>query len=129
MVGADLPICNIQHHYLVSGPIPEFIERDEEIPVMRDPYSSAYLRQEQKSGLIGIYEHDNLAEAWPPRGLPDWESDSELFDDDLDPPDAMAGARDGAYAGHRKCRPQTYRQRRHSPFRGRPAPVWVPWQG
>ena len=84
MVGADLPICNIQHHYLVSGPIPEFIERDEEIPVMRDPYSSAYLRQEQKSGLIGIYEHDNLAEAWPPRGLPDWESDSELFDDDLD---------------------------------------------
>ena len=84
MVGADLPICNIQHHYLVSGPIPEFIERDEEIPVMRDPYSSAYLRQEQKSGLIGIYEHDNLAEAWPPRGLPNWESDSELFDDDLD---------------------------------------------
>ena len=84
MVDTDLPICNIQHHYLVSGPIPEFIERDEEIPVMRDPYSSAYLRQEQKSGLIGIYEHDNLAEAWPPRGLPEWESDSELFDEDLD---------------------------------------------
>ncbi|MDE0155234.1 MAG: FAD-dependent oxidoreductase [Gammaproteobacteria bacterium] len=84
MVGADLPICNIQHHYLVSGPIQEFIDREEEIPVMRDPYASAYLRQEQKSGLIGIYEHANLAEAWPPRGLPDWESDSELFDDDLD---------------------------------------------
>ena len=84
MVGADLPICNIQHHYLVSGPIQEFIDREEEIPVMRDPYSSAYLRQEQKSGLIGIYEHANLAEAWPPRGLPEWEADSELFDDDLD---------------------------------------------
>ena len=84
MVGADLPICNIQHHYLVSGPIQEFIDREEEIPVMRDPYASAYLRQEQKSGLIGIYEHANLAEAWPPRGLPEWEADSELFDDDLD---------------------------------------------
>ena len=84
MVGADLPICNIQHHYLVSGPIQEFIDREEEIPVMRDPYASAYLRQEQKSGLIGIYEHANLAEAWPPQGLPDWESDSELFDEDLD---------------------------------------------
>ena len=85
MVGADLPICNIEHHYLVSGPIQEFIDRgDEEIPVMRDPYASAYLRQEQKSGLIGIYEHDNPAEAWPPRGLPDWESDSELFDEDLE---------------------------------------------
>ena len=84
MVGADLPICNIQHHYLVSGPIQEFMDREEEIPVMRDPYASAYLRQEQKSGLIGIYEHANLAEAWPPQGLPEWESDSELFDDDLD---------------------------------------------
>ena len=84
MVGADLPICNIQHHYLVSGPIQEFMEREEEIPVMRDLYASAYLRQEQKSGLIGIYEHANQAEAWPPRGLPDWESDSELFDEDLD---------------------------------------------
>ena len=84
MVGTDLPICNIQHHYLVSGPIQEFIDREQEIPVMRDPYASAYLRQEQKSGLIGIYEHDNLAEAWPPQGLPDWESESELFDEDLD---------------------------------------------
>ena len=84
MVGADLPICNVQHHYLVSGPIREFIDREEEIPVMRDPYASAYLRQEQKSGLIGIYEHTNQAEAWPPQGLPDWESDSELFDEDLD---------------------------------------------
>ena len=84
MVGADLPICNIQHHYLVSGPIQEFMDREEEIPVMRDPYASAYLRQEQKSGLIGIYEHDNPAEAWPPRGFPEWEADSELFDEDLD---------------------------------------------
>ncbi len=84
MVGADLPICNIQHHYLISGQIQEFVDRDEEIPVIRDPYASAYLRQEQQSGLIGIYEHDNLAEAWPPRGLPDWESDSELFADDLE---------------------------------------------
>ena len=84
MVGADLPICNIQHHYLISGQIQEFVDRDEEIPVIRDPYASAYLRQEQQSGLIGIYEHDNLAEAWPPQGLPDWESDSELFADDLE---------------------------------------------
>ena len=84
MVGADAPICNIQHHYLVSGPVPEFADRDGEIPVIRDPYASAYLRQEQRSGLIGIYEHGNLAEAWPPGGLPGWESDSELFTDDLE---------------------------------------------
>ena len=84
MVGADAPICNIQHHYLVSGPVPEFAGGDTEMPVIRDPYASAYLRQEQRSGLIGIYEHDGLAEAWPPHGIPDWESDSELFTEDLE---------------------------------------------
>ena len=84
MVGADLPICNIQHHYLVSGPVPELAGRDDELPVTRDPWASAYMRQEQESGLIGIYEGDGIAEAWQPGGLPPWESDSELFADDLE---------------------------------------------
>ena len=84
MVGSDLPISNMQHQYLVTGPIQEFIDRDEEIPVMRDPYASAYLRQEQKSGLIGIYEQENMAEAWAPKGYPNWDSDSELFTEDLE---------------------------------------------
>ena len=84
MVGADLPICNIQHHYLVSGPVPELADRDDELPVTRDPWASAYMRQEQESGLIGIYEGDGIAEAWQPGGLPPWESDSELFSDDLE---------------------------------------------
>ncbi len=83
MAGSDLPICNIQHHYLVSGPVPEFAERSVELPVTRDPWASAYLRQEQESGLIGIYEGD-IADAWQPEGLPPWESDSELFEDDLE---------------------------------------------
>ena len=84
MVGTDLPICNMEHHYIVTGAIQEFIDRDEEFPVMRDPYASAYIRQEQKSGLIGIYESAGLTEAWGPDGLPPWSSDSELFPDDLD---------------------------------------------
>jgi dimethylglycine dehydrogenase len=84
MVGADLPICNMEHHYIVTGAIQEFVDRDEEFPVMRDPYASAYIRQEQKSGLIGIYESTGLTEAWGPDGLPPWSSDSELFPDDLD---------------------------------------------
>ncbi|MGD2008390.1 MAG: FAD-dependent oxidoreductase, partial [Cellvibrionales bacterium] len=84
MVGADLPIANMEHHYIVTGAIQEFIDRDEEFPVMRDPYASAYIRQEQKSGLIGIYESTGITEAWGPDGLPPWSSDSELFPDDLD---------------------------------------------
>ncbi|MFP6806702.1 MAG: FAD-dependent oxidoreductase [Pseudomonadales bacterium] len=84
MVGTDLPICNIEHHYIVTESIPEFEAREEEIPVIRDPYASAYIRQEQNSGLIGIYEQKGLVQAWAPRGFPNWDSESELFSDDLE---------------------------------------------
>ena len=84
MVGADAPIANMQHHYVVTHPIPAFMERSEEIPVMRDSYTSGYFRQEQKSGLMGVYESTGLHEAWAPRGVPEWESSNELFADDLD---------------------------------------------
>ena len=83
-VGADLQICNIEHQYIVTGPVQEFLDRDEEVPVVRDPYASSYIRQEQKSAVIGIYEHVDLAEAWSPNGYPPWESDSELFPDNLE---------------------------------------------
>ena len=52
--------------------------------VIRDPRASSYLRQEQQSGLIGIYERKGITDAWTPEGLPPWESDSELFSEDLD---------------------------------------------
>jgi dimethylglycine dehydrogenase len=84
MVGADAPITNMQHHYLVTHPIPEFTQRGTELPVMRDSYTSGYFRQEQKSGLIGVYESTGLTEAWAPQGHPAWESSNELFADDLD---------------------------------------------
>jgi dimethylglycine dehydrogenase len=84
MAGADAPITNMQHHYVVTHPIPAFMERSEEIPVMRDSYTSGYFRQEQKSGLMGIYENAGLQEAWAPRGFPEWEASNELFPDDLE---------------------------------------------
>src|SRR3984885_4615490 len=84
MVGADAPITNMQHHYVITHPIPAFQERREEIPVIRGSYTSGYLRQEQKSGLMGIYENAGLTEAWAPRGHPEWEASNELFADDLD---------------------------------------------
>jgi dimethylglycine dehydrogenase len=84
MVGADAPITNMQHHYVVTHPIKEFIDRGNEIPVMRDSYASGYFRQEQKSGLIGVYETADPREAWAPLGHPQWESTNELFPDDLE---------------------------------------------
>ena len=84
MAGIDIPVTNMEHHYIVTDPIPAFADREGEIPVMRCPYVSGYFRQEQKSALIGVYENIGLAEAWAPKGMPEWESTSELFGDDLD---------------------------------------------
>lgn len=85
MAGTDIPIANMKHTYIVTDTVPEFVERDEEMPVMRDPYPSAYYRQEQKSGLIGIYETAASEECWSHRdGWPEWESENELFEADFD---------------------------------------------
>ncbi len=83
-VGGDAPITNMEHQYIVTEAMPEFLARDTEIPVMRDPYVTSYYRQEQKGGLIGVYE-PNCREAWADRGgFPEWESESELFEEDLE---------------------------------------------
>ncbi|MDX1402270.1 MAG: FAD-dependent oxidoreductase, partial [Kiloniellales bacterium] len=85
MVGCDVPITNMKHTYIVTEPIQEFLERDEEMPVMRDPYPSSYYRQEQKAGLIGIYETRGSEECWTHRdGWPEWDSENELFDANFD---------------------------------------------
>jgi dimethylglycine dehydrogenase len=85
MVGTRIPLVNMEHQYVVTETLKEFQERAEEIPVMRDPYVLGYYRQEQKAGLIGIYEPRGAREAWAARGgVPDWSSDNELFGGDLD---------------------------------------------
>jgi dimethylglycine dehydrogenase len=84
-LGVNVPITNVKHQYLVTEPIQEFIERDEEIPVMRDPYCNAYYRQEQKSGLIGIYERENVREPWVESGGQAWEAENELFAPEYEP--------------------------------------------
>ena len=85
MVGTDVPLINMKHTYLVTDTVQEFLDRDDEMPVIRDPYPSSYYRQEQKSGLIGIYEMENSEECWTHRdGWPEWESENELFDANFD---------------------------------------------
>jgi dimethylglycine dehydrogenase len=82
-LGVNTQFANIKHQYVVTDPVPEFTQRDTEIPVMRDPWASAYYRQEQQSALIGIYEGHDTEEAWSGQ-TPPWESDSELFEPQLD---------------------------------------------
>jgi len=82
-VGLDPPITNMTHHYLVTDTVPEFLDLEKELPVVRDDRQvSGYIRMEQKSGLIGIYEKANPNTVWDD-GTP-WESENELFDADYD---------------------------------------------
>jgi len=82
-VGLDLPITNMTHHYLVTDPVPEFQGLAAELPVIRDDrLVSGYIRMEQKSALIGIYEKANPNTVWDD-GTP-WDSESELFPADYE---------------------------------------------
>lgn len=82
MVGLKVPIVNMVHQYLVTENVPEVEQLDKELPVVRDPYSSSYIRQEQKSILIGPYETAD-SRAWALEGM-DWSFDMELLPPELD---------------------------------------------
>jgi dimethylglycine dehydrogenase len=81
--GLQLPMTSMTHHYLVTDTVPEFLELEQELPVIRDDkLVSGYIRMEQKSGLIGIYEKENPNTVWEDH-CP-WEVENELFEADYD---------------------------------------------
>ena len=82
-MGLDLPIVNMTHHYLVTDTVPEFADLEQELPVVRDDREvSGYIRMEQRSGLIGIYEKSNPNTVWND-GTP-WAAEHELFEPDFE---------------------------------------------
>ena len=52
----DVPSVTIEHQYLVTEPIPALQGREQHLPLLRDPDSSYYLRQEKDGLLLGPYE-------------------------------------------------------------------------
>ena len=81
--GLQLPMTSMTHHYLVTDTVPEFLDLERELPVIRDDRKvSGYIRMEQKSGLIGIYEKENPNAVWLDE-CP-WEAENELFDADYE---------------------------------------------
>jgi len=76
-------MTSMTHHYFVTDTVPEFQELDTELPVVRDDRKvSGYIRMEQKSGLIGIYEKENPNTVWEDH-CP-WDAENELFQPDYD---------------------------------------------
>ena len=82
MVGLkNIPSINMIHHYLVTDEHSSIAKLEKELPVVRDPEASAYLRQEGKGLLIGPYEKNT--KCWALNGM-DWKFDMELLEPELD---------------------------------------------
>ena len=81
MVGLKIPVVNMVHQYLMTETIPEVAALKTELPVVRDPRSSCYYRQEQSGLIIGPYEMN--AKAWGLDGI-DWSFDNALLPPDLE---------------------------------------------
>ncbi|MCP4072500.1 MAG: FAD-dependent oxidoreductase [Hyphomicrobiales bacterium] len=82
MVGARVPITNMEHHYLITETMPEVEVLDEELPMIRDTDAQFYMRQEGQGLLFGPWERDCQA-AWGNKGAP-WDFGQELLPNDLD---------------------------------------------
>lgn len=81
MVGAKLPIVNMEHHYLVTETMPEVTAHNGKLPLIRDMDAQFYMRQENDGLLLGVWENDCRA-AWNGSGAP-WNFGQDLFPSDL----------------------------------------------
>ena len=69
MVGIELPVLAMEHHYLLTEDIPELAGRDREIVNTTDYAGEIYMRQERGGALIGTYEPHGIV--WSPVKTPD----------------------------------------------------------
>ena len=81
MVGLDLPLSPLQHHYFVTETIPEVAALDFEVPMTVDLEGFTYMRQDQQGVLVGIYEVDH--KHWNIDGAP-WDYGFDLIPEEID---------------------------------------------
>jgi dimethylglycine dehydrogenase len=81
--GHAAPISNLLHHYVITEPLPELRNLAKELPVVRDPYSHSYLREEGHGILVGPYETAGAHTCWHDQP-PAWDFESELLAPELD---------------------------------------------
>ena len=81
MVGLNLPVQPMEHHYLITETIPEIAKRTERLPAGIDYEANIYFRQEGDGMLLGTYEPK--ATPWKVEGTP-MDFGHELLTPDLD---------------------------------------------
>jgi dimethylglycine dehydrogenase len=79
MVGVDLPIVPLEHHFLITEELEAVRALETELPVLRDPDASFYIRGEGDALLVGPFERNT--KPWALGGIP------EDFHSSLLPPD------------------------------------------
>jgi glycine cleavage system aminomethyltransferase T/glycine/D-amino acid oxidase-like deaminating enzyme len=67
--GVQLPIVSLQHQYVVTEGLAELAGPVAELPVLRDPEHSYYVRQEGEGLIVGPFEPRPLT--WALEGVPD----------------------------------------------------------
>ncbi len=81
LVGVDLPIVPLEHHYLITEVIDEVAALETELPVLRDTDASFYVRGEGGALLVGPFERNTRP--WALDGIPE-DFHSSLLPADLD---------------------------------------------
>ena len=85
MVGIELPVLAMEHHYLLTEDMPEVAAQvaktGHEMPMALDFAGEIYIRQEGGAMLLGTYEQACVP--WSPRETP-WDFGSQLLKPELD---------------------------------------------
>ncbi|MEM8749601.1 MAG: FAD-dependent oxidoreductase [Pseudomonadota bacterium] len=85
MVGVELPVLAMEHHYLLTEAMPEVAAINEatgkEVVHAIDFSGEIYIRQERDGMLLGTYEQQ--ATPWSPKDTP-WDFAQELLNPDLE---------------------------------------------
>ena len=80
MVGLELPVLAMEHQYLITEDLPEFVGRKDQLHCI-DFEGEIYMRQERGGMLIGTYERAGVP--WSPRSTP-WDFGQDLLPNDLE---------------------------------------------
>ncbi len=81
LVGVELPVVPLEHHYLTTEPVEELKAHEVELPVLRDADASFYVREETGALLVGAFERNT--KPWGLDGIPD-DFHGSLLPPDLD---------------------------------------------
>jgi dimethylglycine dehydrogenase len=82
MMGLDIPVVPMLHQYIVTNRVAAVAALDRELPIIRDPEESWYMRQERDGLIVGPYERNG--HPWGVDGVPK-DFGMELLPPDLGP--------------------------------------------